>query len=118
MRFPSIYTPDPKAMAVVPTASQMEEVGKFIEEMERSGVLLLGGRFLPSSTGLRVRSADGHFNVIESASETTTPFAGLAVLEVNSREEAIENSKRFLRAMGGGESELRQLMDAAPAVES
>lgn len=118
MRFLSIYTPDPKAAAAVPTAAQMEEMGTFIEEMERSGVLLLGGRFLPRSTGLRIRSADGHFSVIEGASKATTPFAGFALLELGSREEAIDNAKRFLRVMGGGESELRQLIDAPPDVES
>jgi hypothetical protein len=36
------------------------------------------------------------------------------VLEEKSREDAIENSKRFLRVMGGGECEMIPLMNAPP----
>jgi hypothetical protein len=35
--------------------------------------------------------------------------AGFAIIQANSREEAIEGVKRFVKVAGDGESELRQI---------
>jgi hypothetical protein len=83
--------------------------------MENAGVLLATGGFLASSTSLRIRSSGGEVTVIDgAASEATRRIVGFALLEVASREEAIDVSSRFLCVAGDGESELRQLMDAPP----
>ena len=39
-------------------------------------------------------------------------IGGLAILKADSKEEAIEQARQFLRAAGDGECELRQLFDA------
>ena len=115
MRFLSIYTPDENTASLPPSQEHMEEMGKFMEEMENAGVLLATGGFLRSPTSLRVRSSGGEITVIDgAASEATRRIVGFALLEVTSREEAIEVSSRFLRVAGDGESELRQLMDVPP----
>jgi hypothetical protein len=40
---------------------------------------------------------------------------GLAILQANSKEEAIELAKEFLAVTGDGECELRQLYDGNPS---
>jgi hypothetical protein len=44
--------------------------------------------------------------------EAKEVVGGLAIIQANSKEEAIERIKQFLNAVGGGECELRQLYDA------
>jgi hypothetical protein len=41
---------------------------------------------------------------------------GFALLQVNSKEEAIEEARRFLEVVGDGECEIRQLYEV-PALE-
>ena len=43
--------------------------------------------------------------------ESKEVIAGFAVLQANSKEEAIEAVRRFLAIAGDGESELRQIME-------
>ena len=45
--------------------------------------------------------------------ETKELIGGFALLEVGSKEEAIELAARFLKMMGEGECEIRQLFEAA-----
>ena len=61
-----------------------------------------------------VRSAGDGFTVIDGGSAFKPGVAGFAVLEEKSREDAIENGKRLLRVMGGGECEMLPLMNAPP----
>ena len=49
--------------------------------------------------------------------ETKELGAGYAILQVKSKAEAIELTKRFLKVMGEGESEVRQMHDS-PAFAS
>jgi hypothetical protein len=43
--------------------------------------------------------------------ETKELIAGFAIIQVGSKEEAIEHAKRFLDLAGEGESEVRQMHD-------
>jgi hypothetical protein len=71
----------------------------------------------PSSQGARVRISDGEFTVTDGPfAETKELVAGYAIIEAESKEEAIELAKRFLRVMGEGESEIR-LMHQGPNCE-
>jgi hypothetical protein len=111
MRFLTIYkTPE---TGVPPTATQMAEMGRFIEEVSRAGVLLETGGCLPSSAGARVRSAGGKVTVTDGPfTESKELVAGYAVLQTKSKEEAIEWTRRFLKVAGDGESEIRQVFEA------
>jgi hypothetical protein len=117
MRFMTIYKPsDLKKMeaGVPPTQQEMAEMGKFIEEMSKSGALLAGDGLLASSKGARVRLSGGKFTVTDGPfTEAKELIAGFAILEVKSKAEAIEVTKRFLKLAGDGESEIRQMHDEA-----
>jgi hypothetical protein len=115
MRFLSLFTPDPKTAAAPPTPEHQNEMRRFAEEMMRSGVLVATGAFLPAALGARVRSQGGNIRVLDGASESAPPSVGFALLEVASKEAAIEATRRFIKIAGDGEAELLALMgrDAA-----
>jgi hypothetical protein len=112
MKFLAVYTPDPKAAGVPQSEERMAEMGRFVEESMKSGVLLATGGLLPVSMGgVRMRSSGGKITVMDGPfTESKELIAGFALLEVNSIEEAIESGRRFLEIAGDGESEIRQIM--------
>jgi hypothetical protein len=113
MRFLSIYKTAERD--VPPSAEHMAEMGKFCEEMAKAGVLLATEGCLPSAKGARVRLSGGKQTVTDGPfTESKELVAGFALLEVKSKEEAIELTKRFLKLAGDGECELRQVYDAPP----
>jgi hypothetical protein len=104
-----VYDPNfnPEA-ATPPTPEQMDEMGKFIEEVTKAGVVVVTGALLPNGT--RLRLSGGKFTVTDGPFiELKELLAGFAVIEVKSLDEAIEWSKRFRKIVGDGESEIVQL---------
>jgi hypothetical protein len=86
----------------------MEEMGKLIQEMTESGTLIATDGLQPSSKGTRVGISGGKFTVIDGPfAETKELIAGYAIVEAQSKAEAIELAKRFLKVVGKGESEIR-----------
>lgn len=116
MRFLAIYRSASTGLA--PSPENRTAMAKLIEEMARAGVLLAAEGCLPSSTGARVRISAGKYTVTDGPfTETKEVIGGFALFQVTSKEEAIEWTKRFLKVVGDGESEIRQLHEA-PALAS
>jgi hypothetical protein len=116
MRFMTLYKPGRESDAP-PTQEEMANMGRLIEEMAREGVLIATDGLQPSSKGVRVTISDGKFTVVDGPfAETKELIAGYAIIEANSKEHAIELTKRFLEVVGEGQSEIR-LMHEAPAFE-
>ena len=68
---------------------------------------------MPSAAGARVRLLNGKVTVTDGPFiETKEVIGGLALLQANSKEEAVEMAKQFLHVAGEGECELRQLFEA------
>jgi hypothetical protein len=112
MRFLSIYKAPEKN--VPPTAEEMANMGQLIEEMTKAGVLLATEGCLPSATGARVRRSGEKVTVTDGPfTESKELVAGFALLRANSKEEAIELARRFLKVVGDGECELRQVFDGS-----
>jgi len=117
MRFMTLYKPGRESDAP-PTEKEMADMGQLIEDMAKAGVLIATDGLQPSSKGARVRISGGKFTVIDGPfTETKELIAGYAIIQVKSKEEAIELTKRFLKVVGEGESEIR-LMHDVPAFES
>lgn len=91
MRFMTLYKPGKESDAP-PSQQEMAAMGQLIEEMAFT-------------------VTDGPFT------ETKELVAGYAIIQAKSKEEAIELTKRFLKVVGEGESEIR-LMHDAPAFDS
>jgi hypothetical protein len=113
-----IYDTNQNPDAVTPPSPElMAEMGKFIEEATRAGVVVTTGALQPTST--RLRLSGGTFSVTDGPYiEAKELLGGFAVIRVNSLEEAIEWAKRFRQIVGDGESELVRLFgpeDFGPA---
>lgn len=108
MRFLMTYT---AADAAPPSPEKAAAIGKFAEEMAKSGVLLDTGGILPISKGARIRLAGGKFTVTDGPfPETKELIVGYAIVQTRSRDEAVEIARRFMNVAGDGEGEVRQLV--------
>jgi hypothetical protein len=111
MRFLSIY----KAAETntPPSSEHVAKMQKLVEDGMKSGVLLATEGCLPSARGARVRLDGGKVTVTDGPfTESKELVAGFAILQANSKEEAIEITKNFLQVAGGGECEIRQIFTA------
>jgi hypothetical protein len=115
MRILGLLRADEESEAgVLPSKELMEEMGKFIEEVTKAGVLLATDGLQPSSKGKRVRLSEGKITVIDGPfTESKELIASYALFEVKSMAEAIEWTTRFLKVLGRGECELRPVFEAS-----
>jgi len=90
-------------------------MGKLVEDAMNAGTLIATEGCLPSAVGARVRLSGGKVSVTDGPfTEAKEVVGGFAILKANSREEAVEMVKDFLKVAGDGECELRQLYEAGP----
>ncbi|MCP3098836.1 YciI family protein [Myxococcus sp. K15C18031901] len=114
MRFMAIVKADKNSEAgVMPDEKLLVEMGKYNEELVKAGVLLAGEGLHPSSKGVRVRFSGTNRTVIDGPfAETKELVAGFWLLQVKSKEEAVEWIKRCPNPMlGESEIELRQVFE-------
>jgi hypothetical protein len=79
----------------MPSAGLIAAMGKFNEEMAKAGVLLAADGLQASSKGARVKFSKGKRTVVDGPfAETKELIAGFWLIQVKSREEAIEWAKR------------------------
>jgi hypothetical protein len=95
-------------------AKIFDEMGRYHDELAKAGALLDMAGLQPSSKGWRIRYENGEQRrVIDGPfTETKELVAGYTLIEVRSREEALEWTKRFPRPFDEGttcEIEVRQL---------
>ena len=116
MRFMILRKADKQTEAgVMPGTELLAVMGKYMEEMAKAGVLLGGEGLQPSSKGVRVKFSGGKPAVIDGPFiETKELLAGYCLIQVKSRQEALEWARRWPALDGNGEVELelRQLFEA------
>jgi hypothetical protein len=111
MKFLSIYKTVERNAP--PSQEEMTRMGKLIEEGMKAGFLLTVEGCMPSASGARVRLSNGDITVTDGPfTESKEVVGGLAILQANSKEEAVRLVKDFLHNAGDGECELRQLFEA------
>jgi hypothetical protein len=95
-----------------PSKELIERMGAFIEEVVQAGVLLSTDGLTPSSRGKRVKYSNGKATVIDGPfTESKELVASYALFQVESMDEAVHWSKRFLEVLGEGEVELRPIFE-------
>ena len=110
MKFLSIYQTQERNTP--PTQEEMDRMGKLIEEGFKSGKLVATEGCLPSAHGARIRQSNGQASVTDGPfTESKEIVGGFAIIEVGSKQEAIEYVKEFMRLAGDGVCELRQLYE-------
>jgi hypothetical protein len=100
----------------MPTAPLLAEMGAFHEELARAGVLLDGAGLKATSQGWRVHMAEGgQRRVVDGPfAETRELIAGYTLIQVRTRDEAVEWSRRFPNPTLHGSAchiEVRQLFE-------
>ncbi|MBY6035986.1 YciI family protein [Fictibacillus nanhaiensis] len=117
MRFMMIVKASTDSEAgVMPNKELIDAMQKYNEELVKAGVLLAADGLQPSSNGIRIsypepgekpKVMDGPFT------EAKELIAGYTLIEVKSREEAIEWAMRMPdpHGFGQGEIELRQVFE-------
>ena len=112
MRFMMIVKANAESEAgVMPSTEMLAEMGKYNEELVKAGVMLAGEGLHPSSKGARVRYSGDKRTVIDGPfAETKELIAGFWLIQVRSREEALEWARRV--PFQAGEVELRQIFEA------
>ena len=113
MRFLSMIRID-ETTGQVPSEQLMADMGKLIEELTRSGQLVSTAGLRPTSDGVRVRLHRGGRLTVRDGpfAESKEVIGGYAILEAQSKAEAVELTRRFLEVHGTDwdvECEVRQL---------
>lgn len=115
MRFMVIRRADTRTEAgVMPTTELIDAMMKYHAEMAAAGILIEGMGLHPSVRGARVKIASGSKPVVVDGpfAETKELIAGFSLIEVKSKEEAIEWVKRWPVEDGPVDLEIRQVFEA------
>ncbi len=114
MRFMILLKADKNTEAgVLPDEKLLTEMGRFNEEMAKAGVLLAGEGLQSSAKGARVKFSGTKRTVIDGPfPDTKSLVAGFWMIQVKSKEEAIEWIKRCPNPLEGeAEIEIRQVFE-------
>ncbi|MGP7998981.1 MAG: YciI family protein [Streptosporangiaceae bacterium] len=91
-----------------PDEKMMTDMGKFVEELTRDGVLLATGGLDPAGT--RITAADGRVTLTDGPfAEAKEAIISFALVDVRSRDEAIELAKRFWQIARNGAGAIQQV---------
>ena len=103
-------TPDPDVPASPPTPEMMARMGAFIAESFQNGSLVSTGGLDPRT--IRVRSSGGTVTFTDGPfTEAKEAVVGWAIIEAESREQAIEYCRRFWDIVGDGAGTIQRLYD-------
>jgi hypothetical protein len=110
-----VYANKDSEAGVLPSEELMAPMAKYHEELVKAGVLLDAMGLQPTSKGWRVQYSNGKRSVIDGPfTESKEIIAGYTLIQVKSREEAMEWAKRFPAPFGEGNSgqiEVRQVYE-------
>jgi hypothetical protein len=102
--------------AFSPSHEVMARMGRFMADVTKAGVLLAAEGVGPSSEGALVRLSGGKRTVTDGPfTEAKEVIAGFALIQVRSKDEAIEWASRFADVLGDVEVEVRRVADSAAA---
>jgi hypothetical protein len=99
---------------IMPEEKLFAEMAEYHEKLVKAGVLLDASGLQPSSKGWRIKFSGGKRTVIDGPfTEAKELIAGYTLIQVKSKDEAIEWAKRFPapHGKGDGEIEIRQLYE-------
>src|SRR5687768_4978149 len=111
MRFMMIVKGDDRSEAgVMPTEKELADMAQYNEQLVKAGVMLAGEGLQASSKGAKVRFNGSKRTVIDGPfTEAKELIAGFWLIQVKSKEEAVEWAKRV--PFTEGEVELRQIFE-------
>jgi len=114
MRFMIIRKADKNTEAgALPSRELLAAMLRYNEELAKAGVLLQGEGLSPTSQAVRVMFSGGKPTIIGGPfTDAKELIAGFTMIQVRSRDEAVEWVKRWPREDGDVELEIRQVLEA------
>ena len=110
MHFLGYTLGDPSIPLPEPTPELFAKMDVLVNDARAAGVLLATGGVAPSATTQISLSEDGEMTVVDGPfAEAKELIGGWALMQTDTREEAIEWGKRFLRLGGPGTTNLREV---------
>lgn len=81
-----------------PTQEMIARMGEFIEAGKNSGTLVATEGCMPTALGARMRLSDGKLTMTDGPfTESKEVIGGFALLQANSKQEALDYLKHFSR---------------------
>jgi hypothetical protein len=112
MKFLSIFSLDPSAMTGPPDPQLMADMDVLMKELMGAGKMVDTGGRAPTGLTFRVKRANGQVNVTDGPfAESKEIVGGFALLNVNSKDEAVALTERFLGIMKNGACDLLEVSE-------
>jgi hypothetical protein len=100
----------------IPPCQDEAEMQSFIGRLAADGVLLSTEGLYPSERGARVSRQGGKVTAVDGPfTEAKELVAGFVLLNVASKDEAVELAGRFLAVAGQGTAEVREVIESPEA---
>jgi hypothetical protein len=110
MRYLLYTTPSPNVPQAPPTPELMTEMGQLIEDGFKNGTLVATGALDPHVT--KIENDNGSFTLTDGPfTEAKEAVVGWALVDVKTKDEAIELSKKFWRIVGDGTGVIQRVYD-------
>jgi hypothetical protein len=110
MKILALYTPE---KSNPPTPDMMAKMNAFIDELTRAGKLIATEGRKAGAPGMKIRMRKGQLSVTDGPfTEAKELIGGFALMNLDSREEIVTLTKRFLEIAGDGESEIIEMFEA------
>ena len=99
MRYISIIKASPESEAGLPPDPRLlEAMGNLLQEAMAKGQILQTEGLAPSALGVRIHAANGSLTIVDGPfAETKELVGGFAILETETREEAIEAARQVMQ---------------------
>ena len=110
MKILALYTPE---KSNPPTPAMMAKMNAFIEELTKAGKLIATEGRKAGAPGMKIRMRQGQLTVTDGPfTEAKELVGGFALMNVDSREEIVTLTRRFLEIAGDGQSEIIEMFEA------
>jgi hypothetical protein len=113
MKFLMTYAPKPGSPS--PSQDAMARIAKFTQECINKGIVLMTGGLVRPTHRIRLVCEGGRSRVVDGAfGEMKELVDGFALIQAESREDAIRIAGDFMAVAGDGTSEILQVFDPGP----
>jgi hypothetical protein len=111
MRYLLLHKTNPNLEAgLPPDPDVLARADRVLEEMRQAGALLSAEGLMPSSRGAQVTFPAGSPRVVDGPfAETKELVAGLSIIQVSSKDEAVRWALRFAEADPGTEIDILEI---------
>ena len=112
MRYMGLLKGNPQSENFVPNPEDFARMGRYVEQAMKDGWLIATDGLQSSSKAARIQVAGGKRTVTDGPfTEAKELIASYAILQVGSKDEAIERTAEFLNMIGGGEIDLYEMYE-------